>query len=99
MLKQLRPMFERLAYVIWLGLTGLSLGFAGLSPWFPWPSPGGFALLGGLSGLMLSLGLRLVGRGRLHFDEHEHAFDVAAATGFLRGSPEHEARVSNLRRV
>lgn len=92
-------MFERLAFLVWMALTALSFGFLGLSPWFRWPDPGAFVCLGSVAGLVLAWALRLWGKSRLHFDEHQHSFDTAGSSGFLPGSPEHEARAENLRKL
>lgn len=95
----MRRMFERLAYLLWLGGAGVSFGFVGLSPWSTWPEPGAMFLGGGLGGLFAAWLLHTVGESHWHFAEHARVLDQAPLNEFTHSTPEYQERVENLRRV
>jgi len=86
-----RAILERLAFVLWLALTGSSIGAALLSAWFDWPAPGLAVFLAGSGGSIFSALLRHYGRARLHFEECEASLEF--------GLPRESARAEHLRRV
>jgi len=96
---QLRPVLERLAYVVWAGTTAVSIGVTMLSPWFPWPEQGLPIALCGFGGVILSRLLHQVGHQHLHFAEHEDVFEVLASPGDDPSDLSHEERADNLRRL
>ncbi len=71
-------MLERLAFIVWMGLTTTSIGFVGLSLYEPWPHPGLSMFLAAGGGCVLAWMLGTYGRARLHFAECEKALNEAA---------------------
>lgn len=96
---QLRSVLERLAYVVWVGMTAISLGATILSPWFPWPEQGLPIAVYGFSGFALSRLLHQIGHEHWHFAEHEGGFEVLASPGGERLDQGHEQRANDLRRL
>jgi|GEM_PF-2183351 len=96
---QLRSVLERLAYVVWAGMTAISLGATMLSPWFPWPEQGLPIALYGFGGFALSRLLHQIGHEHWHFTEHEENFEVLASPGDDVMDRVHEQRADDLRRL
>jgi hypothetical protein len=89
-------MFERLAFVVWMVLTSVSIGVVCMSPWFAWPSPGLAVFLAGAGGCILAWLFGTYGRASLHFSECEASFEFNEAPGVI---PEDEEPSDHLRRV
>lgn len=89
-------MLERLAFVVWLAVTSISIGVVSMSPWFSWPEPGLTVFLGGSGGGVLAWMLGSYGRKRLHFAECEESLHFTEAPGTIS---EDDERADHLRRV
>lgn len=99
MLNRPRAMFERLAYIGWLGITTASLCALILSLTLAISGLGGELFLMGACGTAISGLMNRYGRRHLNFDRCERSLEQVTPYSRLPVTPDHAERADLLRRL
>lgn len=99
MMNSPREMLERLAYVIWLVITGASVCMIFLSAVMGFEGSAAALFLGGVAGILASRLLHTHGHKHWHFDECTASLEYLSQETYYPGTLEHENRANSLRKV